>query len=237
MSAVKDFTPFPYGADPESHDVRDWYDKLRNRLCIDYQNVITPASGDETYLYDVSANVTGKVTLATLLALQQNWLVDISGASGGQIKFPATQNPSSNANTLDDYEEGTWTPVFAGSGVPGAHAYAATQGYYTKIGRQVFIDYGVTVAAVDGSMSGTYCLVSGLPFAKNAGHTTYTAIPVALDGWAFIRFSVTGHLQAGFTAFYIFFTVTAGSGGFDKILAPADLTAGNNIAGSGSYHV
>src|SRR5204863_9537460 len=30
---------------------------------------------------------------------------------GGQLKFPATQNPSSNVNTFDDYKEGDWTPV------------------------------------------------------------------------------------------------------------------------------
>jgi hypothetical protein len=30
-------------------------------------------------------------------------------ASGSGITFPATQSASTNANTLDDYEEGTWT--------------------------------------------------------------------------------------------------------------------------------
>jgi hypothetical protein len=32
-------------------------------------------------------------------------------ASGSGISFPATQSASTNANTLDDYEEGTWTPT------------------------------------------------------------------------------------------------------------------------------
>ena len=35
------------------------------------------------------------------------------GASGGQFKFPASQNASTNANTLDDYEEGTFTAGIA----------------------------------------------------------------------------------------------------------------------------
>ena len=34
-----------------------------------------------------------------------------SPSSGTGIAFPATQNASSDANTLDDYEEGTWTPT------------------------------------------------------------------------------------------------------------------------------
>ncbi len=33
-----------------------------------------------------------------------------SPSSGTGITFPATQSASSDANTLDDYEEGTWTP-------------------------------------------------------------------------------------------------------------------------------
>jgi hypothetical protein len=34
----------------------------------------------------------------------------------GQIVFPATQNTSSNANTLDDYEEGTFSISYSGGG-------------------------------------------------------------------------------------------------------------------------
>ena len=35
--------------------------------------------------------------------------------SGSGITFPATASASSNANTLDDYEEGTWTPTLGGT--------------------------------------------------------------------------------------------------------------------------
>jgi hypothetical protein len=34
---------------------------------------------------------------------------------GAGIQFPATQVSSADANTLDDYEEGTWTPTIGGS--------------------------------------------------------------------------------------------------------------------------
>jgi hypothetical protein len=37
-------------------------------------------------------------------------------ASGSGISFPATQSASSDANTLDDYEEGTWTPTTSTAG-------------------------------------------------------------------------------------------------------------------------
>ena len=56
------------------------------------------------------------------------------GATGVGIAFPSTQVSSSNANTLDDYEEGTWTP----SDVSGAGlSYTSSSGYYIKTGRVV----------------------------------------------------------------------------------------------------
>jgi hypothetical protein len=69
-------------------------------------------------------------------------LVDISAATSGQIKFPATQNASANANTLDDYEEGTWTP-----NVGGTSTYNSQLGKYTKIGNLVTImaDFSINV--------------------------------------------------------------------------------------------
>lgn len=56
------------------------------------------------------------------------------------ISFPATQYSSSNANTLDDYEEGTWVPTTTGIGGTGI-AYTAN---YVKIGRLVFCSVTVT---------------------------------------------------------------------------------------------
>jgi len=68
-------------------------------------------------------------------------LVDISAAGAGQIQFPAVQNPSAGANTLDDYEEGTWTPTDAsGAGL----GFTSASGTYEKIGRQVTARYEVT---------------------------------------------------------------------------------------------
>lgn len=61
--------------------------------------------------------------------------------SGGQIAFPNIVNLSAGANTLDDYEEGTWTPVFTGLTTnPVGLVYSAVNyGIYVKIGKTVFI--------------------------------------------------------------------------------------------------
>ena len=86
--------------------------------------------------------------------------------TGGQIKFPGTQIASADANTLDDYEEGTWTPVLS-DGTNNVSTYYYQQGSYIKIGRQVFIS--CTISVFDkGSLSGSQIRVNGLPFAAGS---------------------------------------------------------------------
>jgi hypothetical protein len=67
------------------------------------------------------------------------------------IQFPATAVASANANNLDDYEEGTWTPTFT-SGVNTLTITGGTQTYrYTKIGRKVFIEINIENSTVSGT--------------------------------------------------------------------------------------
>lgn len=92
-------------------------------------------------------------------------LVDDTGnisSFGGQIAFPATQNPSSNANTLDDYEEGTWTPGISFSGGTTGIAYNSRSGGYVTIGALVFV-WGRITLSNKGSSAGDM-LITGLPF-------------------------------------------------------------------------
>jgi len=90
-----------------------------------------------------------------------------NNASGGVIQvsngitFPATQSASSDANTLDDYEEGTWEPTLNNGGTT---TYTTRVGTYRKIGSQVTCWFDVQINSV-GSGSGT---LTGLPFANNA---------------------------------------------------------------------
>jgi hypothetical protein len=86
----------------------------------------------------------------------------------GQIKFPAAQNASADPNTLDDYEEGSWTPsLYLVSGAfNGASGLTVTSARYTRIGNIVQVCAvcsltGLTPAAVN---SGGTVTVGGLPF-------------------------------------------------------------------------
>lgn len=78
------------------------------------------------------------------------------------ITFPATQSPINEANTLDDYEEGTWTPTIRGETVLGTTTYTVQNGYYIKIGRNVNIHGRITLAST-GTISGPLYLEQ-LPF-------------------------------------------------------------------------
>ena len=77
-------------------------------------------------------------------------------ASGAGITFPASASASSDANTLDDYEEGTWTPT-----VGGTSAYNVQVGRYVKVGRIVSCQGAMTLSSLG---TGSTTQISGLPF-------------------------------------------------------------------------
>jgi hypothetical protein len=90
-----------------------------------------------------------------------------AAASGAGITFPATQSDSSDPNTLDDYEEGTWTPTAKGDGGSANQTYSVQAGYYTKVGNQVTATFRIILTST-GTPSGS-AIVGGLPFVvKNA---------------------------------------------------------------------
>lgn len=85
----------------------------------------------------------------------------------GQIQFPSTQNPSSDVNALDDYEEGLWTPSVGGNAT-----YSAQLGRYTKIGNQITVSCYLIINAIG---TGSASLISGLPFAVEP-YGNYTGV-------------------------------------------------------------
>ena len=92
--------------------------------------------------------------------LQKNISVGAAtpSTSGVGITFPATQSASSDANTLDDYEEGSWTPSLGGT-----TTYTVQEGQYTKIGRLVNIRCNIVVNLIG---TGSTVVISGLPFSS-----------------------------------------------------------------------
>lgn len=84
----------------------------------------------------------------------------------GQLKFPATQVPSTDPNTLDDYEEGTFTPTITFGGASAGITYLRQTGEYTKVGRIIHFTAHVYLSS-KGTSVGT-AVIGGLPFTVKA---------------------------------------------------------------------
>ena len=117
--------------------------------------------------------------------------IDISGANAGQIKFPATQNASTDANTLDDYEENlAWSPTITNAN--NLTSVTVTNGQYVKVGRLVTVN-GILSGTVTSGSTLTYLRVI-LPFSQYGfpQGVTGTAIASAGDAMGFVRDWSTG---------------------------------------------
>ena len=143
-------------------DVRLWTDRFRiyNNAGTQIIKNISGTNGDETW-YDgaggtrMTLNSTGLGVGVTPTA--GRGAVQLSAGIG----FPATQVASSDANTLDDYEEGTWTPAIEGTTTAGSGTYSNQVGRYTKIGNQVTIWARLSWSAHTGTGN---MVISGFPF-------------------------------------------------------------------------
>jgi hypothetical protein len=102
-----------------------------------------------------TTTLTLPTTSGTVLTKDTNGIASVNG-----IQFPATQSASSDANTLDDYEEGTFTPSVTGVTV------GTTTGIYIKIGKLVFINMIIPVT----SGTNTGMTVTNLPFTTWTGN-------------------------------------------------------------------
>jgi hypothetical protein len=114
-------------------------------------------------------------TVATLGTDGNGYTVYLQGGAVSQtgtgITFPATQNASTNANTLDDYEEGTWTPV-----VGGTATYFSQAGTYVKIGRFVYVDF---LLRINNIGTGSSTIMTGLPFVAGSGQSPRSSGSIA----------------------------------------------------------
>jgi len=81
-----------------------------------------------------------------------------------------------SANYLDDYEEGTWTPVIKGTTSAGTGTYTHQKGRYEKIGQVVHFQAYIVWSAHSGA-SGNMC-VGGLPYTPNATGSYYGAATI-----------------------------------------------------------
>ena len=162
---------------------------------------------------------------AYVLRINSNGALVLSGgtvsASGVGVSFPATQVASSDANTLDDYEEGTWVGTLKGSVSDPTIPVTAT-GAYTKVGRLVTATIGYSNVLTTGASGNV--TIAGLPF---AGAASSAGSVITFD--MFTTSTTLACWNTGTTiAFYV-------SGGF--IPATHNAGASRSVTVTITYHV
>ena len=143
--------------------------------------------------------------------------------SGSGISFPATQSASSDANTLDDYEEGTFSPTITASS--GSVTYAAQFGTYVKVGGWVFIQLyiGFSKNTISGNIN-----LANLPFTAKSGTNFYNS--TSCGYWNNLGTAIlnpTSYMGGGQSQFAIR-KLTAASTNTNTPLTDADLGASGN---------
>ena len=95
----------------------------------------------------------------------------IISLTSGALKFPATAISSSDVNTLDQYQEGAWTPFLTddtGNDSEG-QGYSQQEGTYIQVGRLVLFRFQMTLTSIGSLTGGQSARVGGLPFPAKAG--------------------------------------------------------------------
>lgn len=158
----------------------------------------------ELYLYDGTSDIligTFNPTAHTV-SIVSSALLDISGAAAGQIKFPAAQNASSNANTMDDYEEGTFTPGVSVGGSATGITYSVQVGAYLKVGNRCFYQLNVVLSSKGGG--GGAVRVTGLPF-TSANVANNFAPPALNIGTVNVTEWYFGYVETNATTIVLFY--------------------------------
>ena len=150
----------------------------------------------------------------------------------GQLQFPSTQAPSADANTLDDYEEGTFTPTLYGITTAGTNTYITQEGDYTKCGDIVTCNAYIEINTTSG-MAGALFL-DGLPFTMGTA-VSFVVCPVegsslTLPG----TFALIGRGVGDTTTISLkLYDSTAGT----TPLLPSEVAAGSKLFFSITYKV
>lgn len=159
-------------------------------------------------------------------------LAGTTTVSGGQLAFPATQSASSNANTLDDYEEGTWQPTLTFTTVGDLNVvYSTRTGTYQKIGKKVTIWFTIVTSTFTHTTANLGLKITGIP--------VDSAASISVGSLAF-----SGITKASYTQYVVdsgnadhLIVRASGSGQAGGFVSAADMPTGGTVSlfGSVSY--
>ena len=137
------------------------------------------------------AGANGLTLSSTDLKIDSGDLI-FSTANKGVV-LGATSN--TDANTISDYEEGTWTPAYGGSSVAPTATYDKQTGIYVKVGDLVHVQGRLRTDATSGG-SGNLRVI-GLPFANSNQSEAYSTLHIGYNvNWSADHFPTSGLLNA-----------------------------------------
>ena len=171
-------------------------------------------------------NSSGELLVGTVTSTANGGKLQISNG----ITFPATASACTDVNTLDDYEEGTFTPSFIGStGSAGSAATLYPLGAYTKIGNTVTFSFALIISNI-GSYTGDLRF-TGLPFTTTYGEAQ--PIVVSRAGVTQVDLKMIG-AQIKDAGDYI--NLKTGTN-LDSNVQVSDVNTGNYFMLGGSYRI
>ncbi len=155
-------------------------------------------------------------------------------ASGKGIDFSATANGSGTTSTeiLSDYEEGTWTPAITFA-TPGdlSVAYGSRSGTYTKIGREVTVNFSLILSSFTHSTASGNAQITGLPFTASAEIASGSIIANGITAANLYSFVV---YTPGSAVTYLQLGATPNNGTASAAFTTANLASGATLAIFGS---
>ena len=149
--------------------------------------------------------------------------------SAGGIKFPATQIASTDPNTLDDYEENSWTPLLTFAGGSTGQSMSVRSGSYVKIGKVVHLFFSLTLA-VKGSSTGDLWL-EGFPFTV-AANNVGSGVLKSADNFTGLTGPLTIDVRASTTRAFIGQWTSTGT----SAVTDANVTNTSSLFGMVTYH-
>jgi hypothetical protein len=155
----------------------------------------------------------------------------VIGTSGKGIDFSATSG-TGTSELFDDYEEGTWTPIFDGATTQPTITYSASNGgKYTKIGRMVYAYGTIRTDSVTGGSGGLR--LGGLPFtvASSTG-STLDARSGAVIGRASsfgVNFPISATALSTTTLVELWYRATSSGGVTQNTVADLAVGASSNL--------
>lgn len=152
------------------------------------------ASRTQPLVEIINDNATGSGVALTIQQDQSAPHIDLTGANGEGIKFPATNNVSTDVNTLDDYEEGTYDVAFTPAGGTINMNTSFDKANYTKIGRVVHVQGQITVSSVSAP---TGDVTGNLPFTAAADTENEANMGTCFFGVNWTGTLVTGYPNEG----------------------------------------